>query len=69
MDPWTDHVELINAKPVHITSAREKMPFEITPFAPYLTRFSSTGTSCTAKIDEYKATRGTIGSVKHDMYY
>jgi hypothetical protein len=45
VDPWTDQVELINAKPVHITSAREKMPFEITPFAPYLTRFSSAGTS------------------------
>jgi hypothetical protein len=41
VDPWTDQVELINAKPVHLTSAREKMPFEITPFAPYLTRFNS----------------------------
>jgi hypothetical protein len=41
VDPWTDQVELINAKPVHITSTREKMPFEITPFAPHLTRFNS----------------------------
>ena len=49
VDPWTDQVELINAKPVHITSAREKMPFEITPFAPYLTRFSNTGTSAPQK--------------------
>src|ERR1700685_1079333 len=49
VDPWTDQVELINAKPVHITSTREKMPFEITPFAPYLTRFSSTGTGTTQK--------------------
>jgi hypothetical protein len=49
VDPWTDQVELINAKPVHITSTREKMPFEITPFAPYLTRFSSTGTGTPQK--------------------
>ncbi len=49
VDPWTDQVELINAKPAHITSAREKMPFEITPFAPYLTRFSSTGTGTQQK--------------------
>ncbi len=49
VDPWTDQVELINAKPVHITSAREKMPFEITPFAPYLTRYSNTGTSAPQK--------------------
>jgi hypothetical protein len=49
VDPWTDRVELINAKPTHITSTREKMPFEITPFAPYLTRFSSTGTGTPQK--------------------
>ena len=44
VDPWTDHVELSKAKPVALTSAREKMEFEITPFFPYLTRFS-TGSS------------------------
>jgi hypothetical protein len=49
VDPWTDQVELINAKPVHLISVREKMPFEITPFAPYLTRFSSTGTGTPQK--------------------
>jgi len=49
VDPWTDQVDLINAKPVHLTSAREKMAFEITPFAPYLTRFSNTGTTAPHK--------------------
>ncbi|MGA8440723.1 MAG: M48 family metalloprotease [Candidatus Sulfotelmatobacter sp.] len=39
MDPWTDQVELAKAKPVALASAREKMPFEITPFFPYLTRY------------------------------
>ncbi len=40
LDPWTDQVELAKAKPVALASAREKMPFEITPFFPYLTRIS-----------------------------
>jgi Peptidase family M48 len=43
VDPWTDRVELSKAKPVALTSAREKMEFEITPFFPYLTRFSADG--------------------------
>ncbi|MGA8617142.1 MAG: M48 family metalloprotease [Candidatus Sulfotelmatobacter sp.] len=41
LDPWTDQVEMAKAKPVALTSAREKMPFEITPFFPYLTRLST----------------------------
>src|SRR6266581_5529233 len=41
VDPWTDRADLSKAKPVALTSAREKMEFEITPFFPYLTRFSS----------------------------
>ncbi len=44
LDPWSDHVDLAKAKPVPLISAREKMPFEITPFFPYLTRFSTAGT-------------------------
>ena len=43
LDPWTDQVELAKAKPVSLTSAREKMPFAITPFFPYLTRLSVPG--------------------------
>jgi len=44
LDPWSDQVELAKAKPVALTSAREKMPFELTPFFPYLTRLSGTAT-------------------------
>jgi hypothetical protein len=44
VDPWSDQVELSKAKPVALTSAREKMEFEITPFFPYLTRLSTGGT-------------------------
>jgi Peptidase family M48 len=43
LDPWTDQVELAKAKPVALASAREKMPFEIAPFFPYLTRLNSSG--------------------------
>ncbi|MGB6332810.1 MAG: hypothetical protein WBF41_13635, partial [Candidatus Sulfotelmatobacter sp.] len=43
LDPWSDQVELEKAKPVALASAREKMPFEITPFFPYLTRLSTAG--------------------------
>lgn len=39
VDPWNDRVELVKSKPVSLHSAREKMPFEVTPFLPYLTRY------------------------------
>lgn len=44
VDPWSDQVDMSKAKPVALTSAREKLEFEITPFFPYLTRLSSGGT-------------------------
>jgi hypothetical protein len=43
LDPLTDQVELAKAKPVALSSAKEKIPFEITPFFPYLTRISTPG--------------------------
>ncbi len=41
LDPWTDEVELLKAKPVSLSSAREKMPFEVTPFMLYVTRYQA----------------------------
>jgi len=41
LDPWTNRIELLKTKPVPLTSAQEKMPFEVTPFFPYLTRLST----------------------------
>jgi len=38
LNAWDDHVELIKTTPVAITSARHKMPLEVTPFFPRLTR-------------------------------
>jgi hypothetical protein len=43
VDPWTNRLELTKAKQVPLTSAQEKMPFEVTPFFPFLTRLSSGG--------------------------
>ena len=43
LNPWDDHVELIKTAPVAITSARDKMPFEVTPFFPRLTRYNNAG--------------------------
>ena len=48
LNPWDDKVEMIKAAPVAITSARDKMPFEVTPFFPRLTRYSSAGANGTA---------------------
>jgi Peptidase family M48 len=39
LDPWGDRLELLKSKPIGNVAEREKMPFEITPFMPYLTRF------------------------------
>jgi Peptidase family M48 len=41
LNAWDDHVELIKTPPVAMTSARDKMPFEVTPFFPRLTRYGS----------------------------
>ena len=41
IDPWNNKLELIKTKPVTINSAAEKMPFEVTPFFPFLTRLGS----------------------------
>jgi hypothetical protein len=45
LDPWGDHVEMVKAAPVAITSIRDKMPFEVTPFFPRLTRLGSNTTA------------------------
>jgi hypothetical protein len=41
LNAWDDKVEMVKAQPVAITSARDKMPFEVTPFYPRLSRFNS----------------------------
>jgi hypothetical protein len=47
LDPWNDKLDLLKSKPVRVITEREKMPFEVTPFMPYLTR-ENTGIPQTA---------------------
>jgi hypothetical protein len=44
LNPWNDQVELTKSAPVAITTARDKMPFEVTPFFPHLSRLNNTDT-------------------------
>ncbi len=41
INPWDDKAEMVKTAPVAITSARDKMPFEVTPFYPRLARWGS----------------------------
>jgi hypothetical protein len=41
LDVWYDRLELIKSKPIGTVAEREKMPFEVTPFMPYLTRYNA----------------------------
>lgn len=43
LDPWNDKLELIRSKPIGTVTEREKMPFEVTPFMPYLSRYGAEG--------------------------
>jgi hypothetical protein len=38
LDPWSNRVELMPAEHVALLSPQEKMPFEVGPFFPYLSR-------------------------------
>jgi Peptidase family M48 len=41
INPWNDKAEMVKTTPVAITSARDKMPFEVTPFFPRLARYGT----------------------------
>jgi hypothetical protein len=48
LNPWDDRTELLKTTPAVITSARDKMPLEVTPFFPHLTRYGSVAPTATA---------------------
>jgi hypothetical protein len=48
VNPWDDKAEMVKTAPVAITSARDKMPFEVTPFFPRLARFGGTAAPAAA---------------------
>jgi len=39
VDPWSASVTRMKSKPMTLLSGRDKMPFEVTPLVPYLTRY------------------------------
>jgi hypothetical protein len=43
LDPWSARIELMKNNRVPLISAREKMPFQVTPLMPYLARHGSQG--------------------------
>jgi hypothetical protein len=48
INPWDDKAEMVKTAPVAITSARDKMPFEVTPFYPRLARYGASTTPSAA---------------------
>jgi hypothetical protein len=51
VNPWNNQIEINKAKPVQLLTAREKMPFEVTPVFPHLTRLAPDGSSPAPKAD------------------
>ena len=47
VDSWSDRIELVKTTPVSLVSPREKMPFEVTPFFPFLRRLAGDGSTVT----------------------
>jgi hypothetical protein len=43
LDSWDDTIELVKTHPVPLLSQKEKMPFEVTPLIPHLTRAANAG--------------------------
>jgi hypothetical protein len=41
LNAWDSRVELVKTTPMAITSGRGKMPLEVTPFFPHLTRYAA----------------------------
>ena len=48
LNPWDCHAELTKTPPSVITSAHDKMPLEVTPFSPHLTRYGEVANPTTA---------------------
>jgi len=58
INPWDDKAEMVKTAPVAITSARDKMPFEVTPFFPRLARYGAN----TAPVAPTTAANATSGN-------
>ncbi|MDP9113090.1 MAG: hypothetical protein M3O20_05350 [Acidobacteriota bacterium] len=45
VDPWSNQLDLVKTRPLALLAPREKMPFEVTPFALYLRRSEAASAS------------------------
>ncbi len=56
MNPWSNQIEMMSSKPVTRSSPADKMPLEVTPFFPYLTRIPAKAAdlSQSARVDVNK---------------
>ncbi len=57
LDPWTNSIEMIKARPVGVMFEREKMPLEVTPFFLYLRRRDAASAQKNVAIAEQPAVR------------
>ena len=55
VDPWNNRIEINKAKPVQLLTAREKMPLEVTPVYPHLTRLPDTPAAAPKPVTDSKA--------------
>jgi hypothetical protein len=58
INPWDDKAEMVKTAPVAITSARDKMPFEVTPFFPRLARYGANAAAPAAPTTAANSTSG-----------
>ena len=59
INPWDDKAEMVKTAPVAITSARDKMPFEVTPFYPRLARYGASNPSAAPATAAANSTPGS----------
>jgi len=50
LDPWSDQLKMMKVKPIAPLSPQEKMPFEVSPFFPYLSYSASDGEAEVGKL-------------------
>ena len=61
VDAWSSSIELVKARPVPLLSAREKMPFEVTPLRPYLKRLPEQDNAAAGAASAGPATASVTG--------
>jgi hypothetical protein len=66
VDPFDNRIEISKAKPVPLLTAREKMPLEVTPIYPHLTRLNLVSPDGRPKPSEAPSSRAadTTGAAK-----